>query len=202
MDPKCIPLRSSSAKRVQREKQKKQQEAKQKAKKAVAKAKSEAYQTLYERLETKEGQKDVYRIAKQRKKESEDIQHIKMIKDENGKILAKENEIKERWKNYYVKLMNEENPRERRETELQTVDKEVESISKEEVWKAVCKMKNGKPTGPDEIPAEAWKALGDEGCDFLCWLFNDILENNKMPDEWRESIMVPIFKNNYPGKAT
>ena len=28
-------------------------------------------------------------------------------------------------------------------------------------------MKNGKDVRPDGIPAEAWKALGEEGIDFL-----------------------------------
>ena len=168
--------------------------AKKDAKKVVAMAKSEVYQTLYAHLETEEGQKNVFRIAKQRQRESEDIHHVKMIKDHNGTVLTKESEIRDRWKNYYSKLMNEENPRERRVSEQQIVENEVNPISKEETWKAICKMKSGKAVGPDGIPAEAWKALGDVGSDFLCGLFNSMLENSTMPDEWRESIMVPIYK--------
>ena len=71
----------------------------------------------------------------------------------------------------------------------------MDPISEDEVWTAVCKMKNGKSVGPDEIPAEVWKALGMEGRDFLCKLFNNILDGGNMPDEWRASTLVPIYKN-------
>ena len=91
--------------------------------------------------------------------------------------------------------MNEENPRECREEERHPNNQLVEEINKEEVRKAMSKMKNGKSVGPDGIPAEAWKALGEEGLDFLWRLFNNILESGKMPDEWRKSTLIPIYKN-------
>ena len=169
--------------------------AKQEAKKEVAKAKKEAYQELYDGMETAEGQKDIFRIAKQREKETRDIQHVKMIRDENGHILTKEKDIKERWKAYYNQLMNEENPRQQRNEVLPPNNKEIEKIDEKEVWTAVCKMKNGKAVGPDGIPAEAWKCLGGMGCRFLCWLFNELLRGEKMPNDWRESVMIPIYKN-------
>ena len=73
--------------------------------------------------------------------------------------------------------------------------------------RALAKMKNGKAVGPDGIPAEAWKALGEEGIDLLWDLFEKIYEQEEIPDEWRKSFIVPIFKgkgdiqdcNNYRG---
>ena len=56
-------------------------------------------------------------------------------------------------------------------------------------------MKNNKAVGPDEIPVEAWKHLGDCGVGFLTALFNDILETEQMPEEWNKSILVPIYKS-------
>ena len=41
---------------------------------------------------------------------------------------------------------------------------------------------------------EAWKALGDIGVNFPTKLFNQILETEEMPEEWRKSILVPIYK--------
>ena len=52
-------------------------EKKSKAKKAVAMAKGRAYDDLYARLETKEGEKELYRLARQRDR-SRDIQHVKV----------------------------------------------------------------------------------------------------------------------------
>ena len=57
------------------------------------------------------------------------------------------------------------------------------------------RMKHGKAVGPDDIPIEAWKALGDIGVNFPTKFFNQILETEEMPEEWRKSILVPIYKN-------
>ena len=57
------------------------------------------------------------------------------------------------------------------------------------------RMKHGKAVGPDDIPIEAWKVLGDRGVNLLTKLFNQILETEEMPEEWRKSILVPIYKN-------
>ncbi|KAK3535197.1 hypothetical protein QTP70_004755 [Hemibagrus guttatus] len=55
-------------------------------------------------------------------------------------------------------------------------------------------MKSGKAVGPDDIPVEVWKCLGEAAVEFLTSLFNRVLESEKMPEEWR-SVLVPIFKN-------
>ena len=61
-------------------------EKKSKAKKAVAMAKRLAYDDLYARLETKEGEKELYRLARQRDRAGKDVQHVRVIKDENGNV--------------------------------------------------------------------------------------------------------------------
>lgn len=52
-------------------------------------------------------------------------------------------------------------------------------------------MKFGKAVWPGGIPIEI---LGDNGIKWLTNLFNNILKNWEMPDEWRISI-VPTYKN-------
>ena len=44
-----------------------------------------------------------------------------------------------------------------------------------EVRKALKQMKTGKPMGPDNIPIETWKCLGEVGEIWLTRLFNKIL---------------------------
>ncbi|KAK3515360.1 hypothetical protein QTP70_018751 [Hemibagrus guttatus] len=56
-------------------------------------------------------------------------------------------------------------------------------------------MKGGKAVGPDDIPVEVWKCLGEAAVEFLASLFNRVLESEWMPEEWRRSVLVPIFKN-------
>ena len=48
-------------------------EKKSKAKKAVAMAKGRAYDNLYARLETKEAEKELYRLARQRDRAGKDV---------------------------------------------------------------------------------------------------------------------------------
>ena len=48
--------------------------------------------------------------------------------------------------------------------------------------------------GPDGIPIEVWRCLGDIAIVWLTKLFNHIFRSNKMLDGWR-SILVPIYKN-------
>ena len=44
-------------------------------------------------------------------------------------------------------------------------------------------MKLGKAMGPDGIPVEVRKSLGEEGVDMLLDLLQKIFEQEKMPEE-------------------
>ncbi|KAK3508165.1 hypothetical protein QTP70_015364, partial [Hemibagrus guttatus] len=104
-------------------------ELQRRVKREVSKAKQKAYEELYTRLDTREGEKDLYRLARQRDRDGKDVQ--------------------------------------------QKVDK----IRKDEVRKALKRMKSGKAVGPDDIPVEVWKCLGEAAVEFLANLFNRVLEN-------------------------
>ena len=56
-------------------------------------------------------------------------------------------------------------------------------------------MKSGKAVGPDDLPIEVCRCMGEVGVQWLTRLFNRIFENRKMPDAWRHKIVVPIYKN-------
>ena len=66
----------------------------------------------------------------------------------------------------------------------------------EEVERQLNKMKNDRSCGPDGIPSEALKHLGDWCVCQLTNIFNAIMQSGKMPDEWRESTITPIYKDN------
>ena len=89
--------------------------------------------------------------------------------------------------------MNEENERERRENDGERVNLEMEKISKEEVRETMKRMKNGKAVGPDDIPVEVWKCLGEIALEFPTKLYNRTMESDRMPDEWRDSILIPLL---------
>ena len=68
--------------------------AKKEAKKYVNEAKTKVYQDIYARLDSKEGEKDIYRIARMREKKTRDLGIIRCIKDHNQKVLVKDTDIK------------------------------------------------------------------------------------------------------------
>ena len=60
---------------------------------------------------------------------------------------------------------------------------------------ALKKMQGEKAVGPDNLPAEVWKCLGELGLKYLTQMFNQLLKGKRMLEEWRKSVLVPIFKN-------
>jgi hypothetical protein len=107
---------------------------------------------------------------------------------------VKDEKIKNRWRAYFDKLFNDES--EKTAIELDdSIDinrRFVRRIQESEVKEALKKMKIGKALGPDDIPIEVWRCLRDIAIVWLTKLFNTIFRSNKMPDEWRRSILVPI----------
>ena len=176
------------------------------AKRAVAQARAQEYQQMYDDLDTREGQKKIYSLAKSRNRASKDMTKVKQIKREDGTVIRRHEDIQIRWKEYFERLLNEENERLVQEDGIPN-EGLTSRVERNEVVRALAKMKNSKAVGPDGIPAEAWKALGEEGIDLLWDLFEKIHEQEEIPDEWRKSFIIPIFKekgdiqdcNNYRG---
>ena len=110
-------------------------------------AKRRTYDDLYARSETKESKKELYRLARQRNIEGKDVQHVRVIKDENGNVMVNSEAVLKRWKEYVEKLMNEENNREPRTEEPEVVNEEVNCVSREEVKNALRRMKKVKQLG-------------------------------------------------------
>ena len=141
-------------------------------------------------LETKEGVNGVFQIAKQRNKNGQDVQQV--VKSECGEVLVEDQRVQQRWKEYFEDLLNQENPRERREVCVGKIIKEVEEVA-EEVKAALKKMKKVKPGGQMIFqlsvvyPGRCW----DWG---LTKLMNKLLKGEKMPEEWRKSVLIPIYK--------
>jgi hypothetical protein len=64
----------------------------------------------------------------------------------------------------------------------------VRRIQEAEIEEALKRMKRGKAMGPDGITIEVCRCLGARVIVWLAKLF-------KMSEEWRRSVLVPIFKN-------
>jgi hypothetical protein len=111
---------------------------------------------------------------------------------------VKDEEIKDRWREYFDKLFNGKNEGPTFELDDSFDDTNrrfVRRIQEAEIGEALKRMKGGKAMGPDGIPIEVWRCLSERVVVWLTKLFNLIFRANKMPKEWRRSILVPIFKN-------
>ena len=54
-------------------------------------------------------------------------------------------------------------------------------------------MKSGKAVGPDNIPVGVWKCLRESAFEFLTKLYNRTMESERMPEEWRESVLGAVL---------
>nr|GEY94490.1 hypothetical protein [Tanacetum cinerariifolium] len=131
--------------------------AKREAKIAMAKAKDKAYEDLYKKLDSKEGVNEIYKIAKARERRR-DIGNVKYIKDEGGRTIVREEDIRTRWGEYFSSLFNETPSEESRPEGSGEVgrssspthfDCHYSRINHGEVSAALQKMGRNKAVGPD-----------------------------------------------------
>ena len=94
------------------------------------------------------------RMEKEREKNSKDIHQLKVIKDEEERVLMEDFKLLERWREYYQKLMNEENPRHGRNEQQAVGGVDITYITSAYIEMALRNMKNDKATGPDNLPVE------------------------------------------------
>ena len=66
----------------------------------------------------------------------------------------------------------------------------MEKVVRNEIMKAMQKMKSGKTTEPSEMIV----ASGKIGVKVIMELCQRVLDGREMPDEWKTSVVVPIFK--------
>ncbi|KAL6513825.1 hypothetical protein OROHE_019281 [Orobanche hederae] len=82
----------------------KYKEAKREAKKAVRESRAKINQELYTILNTKEGERDIYKIARIKDRRTRDIGRVKCVKDVDHNVLVGDQEIRERWRTYFDNL--------------------------------------------------------------------------------------------------
>ena len=67
-------------------------------------------------------------------------------------------------------------------------------ISKEEVAAAIKGLKMGKSAIPTGVVSEMMKASGGFGSKWMTNLTNNIVKEGCIPNDWRKSILVPVYK--------
>jgi hypothetical protein len=102
--------------------------------------------------------------SKAGKRKTRDIIQVKCFKDATERLLTKDEDIKNRWWEYFDKLFNEDSESLFIKLDISSDDLNrqfVHMIQESEIKDVLKKMKRGKVMGPDVIPIEVWRTLGD-----------------------------------------
>ena len=121
-------------------------------------------------------------------KSRQDVDGVNCVKDANGKVLVENDQLKEEWRKYMEKLLNEENTWDNAKT-CEKVEGPCELIRRDEISKALRMMKKGKAAGPTGIVSEIFMADEDCSVDWLTSLCNLIVAQGRIPDDCKSSIV-------------
>ena len=116
------------------------------------------------------------------------------MKDGKGDLVADSHSILARWRNCFSQILNVHGVNDVRQTEIHTAEPLVPEPSASEVELAIEKLKIHKSPGFDQIPAELIKAGDRTICSEIHKLMISIWNEEELPEEWKESIIVPIYK--------
>ena len=120
-----------------------------------------------------------------------------VINDQDGKLITYSEKVLKRWTEYCKGLYNYKIHPDTSllHTDLPSTDGEDSlPILKEEVEAAVQSLKLGKSPGVDNVPSELVKNGGKEVVKALAAICQWIWEQKKWPEEWTQSLMIPLPK--------
>jgi hypothetical protein len=118
-----------------------------------------------------------------------------IVKDEKRDLFADSHSIMARWRNYFSQLLNVHGVNAVRQAEIHAAEPLVPEPSAFEVELAIEKLKSHKSPGIVQIPAELIKTGGRTIHCAIHKLIISIWNKEVLPEEWKESIIVPIYKN-------
>jgi hypothetical protein len=123
------------------------------------------------------------------------------VNDEKGDLLVDSHNILN-----YSQLLNVHNASDVRQIEVHMAEPLVPGPSRLEVEIAIAKFKKYKLPGSDQIPAELIQTGDEMLLSVIQKLINSIWNKEELPDQWKQSIIVPVHKkgdktdcNNYLG---
>ena len=120
--------------------------AKREAKRTIAVERARAAKELYEKLDTSEGEKEIYRLAKSRDQATKDNYQGYFAKEQDGTLLMNTEENISRWAEYYRDLLNKARQHINGRNEPLT-EGPLHQVKCDEVDRQLKKMKNGKSSG-------------------------------------------------------
>ena len=160
-------------------------------KKVIAKAmKTEAEKEMEE---LREKPNKIFKFVKFIKMDGKDVEEGKWIKGKDGRIGFSQEDQRKIWKEHMERIMNDENAWDHK-VDAAMVERPVEKASRKEVREAIRKMKQGKAAGLSEVTTKMIVAGSRIEEEVMLQLCQRVLDGKGIPDEWKTSVVVPIFK--------
>jgi hypothetical protein len=120
---------------------------------------------------------------------------LNACKDNNVKRIEGDDKISEHWVRHFKTQFERENSEEESDEEVfLTGEPLVKELSQEEMEKAICNLKIHKAPAEDDIIVELVKNASRELKKRLHALICKIWRDEKMPDDWKVGLIVPLFK--------
>ena len=136
---------------------------------------------------------NVFYFLRRMKKERKDVEGGRCLRGGDGRLGFIEENMAKIWMEHMEKIMNKENEWDHI-VETDVVKGPVEKVARNEIVEAVQRMKSGKATKPFEVSVEMVVASGEIGVKVMIGLCQRVLDGRGMPDEWKTSVIVLIFK--------
>ena len=117
------------------------------------------------------------------------------VRDEEGDLVTDCHSILDRWREqFFCQLFDVHGVSAVRETEIHTAEPLVTEVSAFQFQITIGKLNRHKSPGIDQIPTEMIKAGSREIRSEVHKLINSIWNKEELPEEWKESIIVPVYK--------
>ena len=138
----------------------------------------------------------MFKIAKHIYANNRNVIGENCVKNDKGDLAVTNHENLLAWQEHYERLLNEEF--DWNEESLASNDPTIEprpKIEVDTVRRVLGRMKCGKAAGSSGVVAEMLQASGEVGISRMTDLFNGILDEYKIPEDWNTSVTLNCFKN-------
>ena len=146
----------------------------------------------------KTNSREFYKSVKSMRIRDEVYNPIHTINDKNGETITNKATIRNRWQEYFQDLLNPNGELPLQQHTMQpntgTQDTSTFPILTSEIEETLKNSPQNKSPGPDEISTEAISACGEAGIAWLHRIFNAAWNQRQCPEDWRNSVVVPIWK--------
>lgn len=130
---------------------------------------------------------------------------VRGIRNKNNELKTETTEILQVWKEYYEEKFEENRNQQEEQDEYEDTDEEQQEnaieIEMKDVEEAIGTLKLGKAGGADGVEAEMIKVMGPKGKRWIHEIFKKAWREERIPEDWENNIIIPIYKKGETGKC-